>query len=122
MPQTSERIRGFTESVIRRMTRIANQFGAINLSQGFPDFDPPHRYRNCAALPGMFERTIYCSSLSQAYSITGWRLGYVIAPPVIIDGVRKVYDFLTVGAAAPLQAAAGERLLQLRQRWAEDHA
>lgn len=273
MPQTSERIRGFGESVIRRMTRIANQYEAINLSQGFPDFDPPqalldagvetmrrgphqyaitwgaadfrhaladkqrrfmgididpdrhlvvtcgsteammaamltvcnpgdkvivfspfyenygadiilsgaepifvplvpptfdfdpsvleaafeqqpkalilcnpanpsgkvfseaelltiarlaekydtfvitdevyehivyapHRHRYFAALPGMFERTISCSSLSKTYSITGWRLGYVIAPPEIVDGVRKVHDFLTVGAAAPLQAAA----------------
>lgn len=273
MPQTSERIRGFTESVIRRMTRVANQFGAINLSQGFPDFDPPpallaagvdtmragphqyavtwgaadfrqalaakqsrlmdldidpdrnvvvtcgsteammaamltvcnpgdkvivfspfyenygadtilsgaepifvplvppafefdpavleaafrqkpkavilcnpsnpsgkvftedelrtiarlatehdcfvitdevyehivfapHKHRYLASLPGMFERTISCSSLSKTYSITGWRLGYVIAPPEIVDGVKKVHDFLTVGAAAPLQAAA----------------
>ncbi|MDR0439944.1 MAG: aminotransferase class I/II-fold pyridoxal phosphate-dependent enzyme [Candidatus Accumulibacter sp.] len=273
MPQTSECIRGFTESVIRRMTRIANQYGAINLSQGFPDFDPPqalldagvqamragpHQYavtwgaadfrqalaakqsrmmgididpdrhvvvtcgsteammaamltvcnagdkvivfspfyenygadtilsgaepifvplappafhfdpaaleaafsrnpkaiilcnpsnpsgkvfteeelltisrlaekhdtfvitdevyehivfaphRHCyfASLPGMFDRTISCSSLSKTYSITGWRLGYIIAPPEIIDGARKVHDFLTVGAAAPLQAAA----------------
>lgn len=273
MPQTSNRIRGFGESVIRRTTRIANQYGAINLSQGFPDFDPPieiieagikamqqgphqyavtwgspefrralaakqsrfmgieidpernivvtcgsteammaamltvcnpgdkvivfspfyenygadtilsgaepifvalkppefnfdpaeleaafaqgpkaiilcnpsnpsgkvfsrdellkiarlaekydtfvitdevyehivfapHQHHHFAALPGMLERTISCSSLSKTYSITGWRLGYVIAPPAIIDGVKKVHDFLTVGAAAPLQAAA----------------
>ncbi|MDR3300805.1 MAG: aminotransferase class I/II-fold pyridoxal phosphate-dependent enzyme [Candidatus Accumulibacter sp.] len=273
MPQTSNRIRGFGESVIRRMTRVANQYGAINLSQGFPDFDPPqalldagietmrngphqyavtwgaadfrqalaakqsrlmrlpidpdknlvvtcgsteammaalltvcnagdkvivfspfyenygadtilsgaapifvplappaftfdpavleaafaqgakaiilcnpsnpsgkvfseeellsiarlaekydtfvitdevyehivfapHRHRYFAALPGMFARTLSCSSLSKTYSITGWRIGYVIAPSEIIDGVKKVHDFLTVGAAAPLQAAA----------------
>jgi aspartate/methionine/tyrosine aminotransferase len=272
MPQTSERIRGFGESEIRRMTRIANQHGAINLSQGFPDFDPPptiieagvaamragpHQYavtwgapdlrralaqkqsrfmgldldperhlvvtcgsteammaamltvcnpgdkvivfspfyenyaadailsgaepifvplrppelrfdpgelesafaqspkalilcnpsnptgkvfteaellaiarlaeihdtfvitdevyehivfpphRHCyfAALPGMFERTISCSSLSKTYAITGWRLGYTIAPESVTDGIKKVHDFLTVGAAAPLQAA-----------------
>jgi aminotransferase len=66
----------------------------------------PHRHRYFAALPGMFERTISCSSLSKTYSITGWRLGYVIAPPDVTDGVRKVHDFLTVGAAAPLQAAS----------------
>jgi aminotransferase len=273
MPQKSDRILGFTESVIRRMTRVANQYGAINLSQGFPDFDPPralldagaqamrngphqyaitwgaadfrqalaarqsrlmgldidpdrhivvtcgsteammaamltvcnagekvivfspfyenygadailsgaeplfvpltppmftfdpkmleaafaqnpkaiilcnpsnpsgkvftheelltiarlaekydtfvitdevyehivfapHQHRYFASLPGMFERTISCSSLSKTYSITGWRLGYIIAQPDIIDGARKVHDFLTVGAAAPLQAAA----------------
>ncbi len=66
----------------------------------------PHRHIYFASLPGMFERTISCSSLSKTYSITGWRLGYLIAPPVIIDGVRKVHDFLTVGAPAPLQEAA----------------
>jgi aminotransferase len=273
MPRTSERTAGFTESVIRRMTRVANQHGAINLSQGFPDFDPPaaltealaatarpgphqyavtwgaanfraalaakqrqwmglpldpdrhlvvtcgsteammvammtacnpgdavvvfspfyenygadailsgarpiyvplrppgfafdpaelraafaqrpkaiilcnpanpsgkvftreelltiaalaeefdafvitdevyehivyapHQHVYFAALPGMFERTLSVSSLSKTYSITGWRLGYVIAPPAIIDAARKVHDFLTVGAAAPLQEAA----------------
>ncbi len=273
MPQTSGRLSHFTESVIRRMTRVANQFGAVNLSQGFPDFDPPaellkaaeraaregpHQYAvtwgaanfraalarkqsrfmgvpldpdahlvvTCgsteammaammtacnpgdkviifspfyenyvadtilsgavpiyvplrppdfgfdpdelkrafaqkpkalilcnpsnpsgkvftreellfiaelaeqhdifvitdevyehivfapnehtyfAALPGMFERTISCSSLSKTYSITGWRLGYLIGPEAVIADARKVHDFLTVGAPAPLQEAA----------------
>lgn len=58
------------------------------------------------ALDGMRERTIVCNSLSKTYSITGWRLGYVIANPEIIDRVKKVHDFLTVGAAAPLMEAA----------------
>ena len=58
-----------------------------------------------ATLPGMRERTIICNSLSKTYSITGWRLGYVIAPPEVIDRVKKVHDFLTVGAAAPLMEA-----------------
>ena len=66
----------------------------------------PYKHIYFAALPGMFERTISCSSLSKTYSITGWRLGYLIAPAHIIDGARKVHDFLTVGAAAPLQEAA----------------
>lgn len=59
-----------------------------------------------SSLPGMWERTISCSSLSKTYSITGWRLGYIIAPSYIIDTAKKVHDFLTVGAAAPLQEAA----------------
>jgi len=59
-----------------------------------------------SSLPGMKERTIICSSLSKTYSITGWRLGYVIANENIIDRVKKVHDFLTVGAAAPLMEAA----------------
>ena len=66
----------------------------------------PHTHTYMASLPGMWERTISCSSLSKTYSITGWRLGYVIAPPEIIETVKKVHDFLTVGAAAPLQEAA----------------
>lgn len=59
-----------------------------------------------ASLPGMFERTLSCSSLSKTYSITGWRLGYIISAPHVIDAARKIHDFLTVGAAAPLQEAA----------------
>jgi aminotransferase len=54
----------------------------------------------------MRERTLTCSSLSKTYSITGWRLGYIISSPEIIDTAKKVHDFLTVGAAAPLQEAA----------------
>ena len=240
MQPLSDRTAGFTDSVIRRMTRISNQYGAVNLSQGFPDFDPPkaildrlaevahedyhqysitwgaqnfrealaakqtrymgrtidpnseivvtcgsteammtammtvtnpgdkvvifspfyenfrqhpkalilcnpsnpcgkvftrdeleliaglakkydvyvitdevyehivyapHTHTYFAALPGMWERTISCSSLSKTYSVTGWRLGYVIAPAPIIERAKKVHDFLTVGAAAPLQEA-----------------
>jgi aminotransferase len=59
-----------------------------------------------AALPGMTERTISCSSLSKTYSITGWRLGYTVAGEKTTDTIRKVHDFLTVGAAAPLMEAA----------------
>lgn len=65
----------------------------------------PHKHVYFASLPGMWERTISCSSLSKTYSITGWRLGYIIAPPEIVDVARKIHDFLTVGAAAPLQEA-----------------
>lgn len=66
----------------------------------------PNKHIYMASLPGMRERTISCSSLSKTYSITGWRLGYVIAAPEVADRVKKVHDFLTVGAAAPLQEAA----------------
>ena len=65
----------------------------------------PHRHLYFASLPGMWERTISCSSLSKTYSITGWRLGYTIAPAEITERIKKVHDFLTVGAAAPLQEA-----------------
>jgi len=66
----------------------------------------PHTHTYIASLPGMFERTISCSSLSKTYSITGWRLGYIIASEEIIETAKKVHDFLTVGASAPLQEAA----------------
>ena len=227
MKELSNRTATFTDSVIRRMTRISNKYGAVNLSQGFPDFDPPaqllnslstiatnpkplyhqysitwgsqamrealaakqehfmgmpinpnenivvtcgsteammaammtvtnndpkaivlcnpsnpcgkvftreelnfiadlckkydvycitdevyehivyapHEHVYMATLPGLFERTISCSSLSKTYSITGWRLGYTIAPAEITERIKKVHDFLTVGAAAPLQEA-----------------
>jgi len=82
----------------------------------------PHKHIYFASLPDMWERTISCSSLSKTYSITGWRLGYVIAPPHIIDTVKKVHDFLTVGAAAPLQEAAvtGLRFGEDYYRWLQD--
>lgn len=66
----------------------------------------PHVHTYFASLPGMAKRTISVSSLSKTYSITGWRLGYIIGPKEIIDVAKSVHDFLTVGAAAPLQEAA----------------
>lgn len=66
----------------------------------------PYQHVYMSTLPGMKERTIICNSLSKTYSITGWRLGYVIANENVIDRVKKVHDFLTVGAAAPLMEAA----------------
>lgn len=66
----------------------------------------PNTHTHMAALPGMYEHTITCNSLSKTYSITGWRLGYLAGPSFVIEAAKKVHDFLTVGAAAPLQEAA----------------
>lgn len=66
----------------------------------------PYEHVYAMTLPGLRERVIVCNSLSKTYSITGWRLGYVIAPPEAAERVKKVHDFLTVGAAAPLMEAA----------------
>ena len=66
----------------------------------------PYEHVYFASLPGMRDRTLSCSSLSKTYSVTGWRLGYMIANEKITEAARKVHDFLTVGAAAPLQEAA----------------
>ena len=63
-----------------------------------------------ATLPGMRDRTIIINSMSKTYSVTGWRIGWVMAPADLSDGVRKVHDFLTVGAAAPLQQAGAAAL------------
>lgn len=63
-----------------------------------------------ATLPGMRERTITINGLSKTYSVTGWRIGYAIAPPELTAAIRKVHDFLTVGAAAPLQEAGAVAL------------
>lgn len=63
-----------------------------------------HTYMN--SLPGMWERTVSCSSLSKTYSITGWRLGYAIAPKHLMDRIKQYHDFNTVGAASPLMEAA----------------
>ena len=71
----------------------------------------PAEHVYMSALPGMFDHTITCNSLSKTFSATGWRLGYLIAPAWVVEAARKVHDFLTVGAAAPLQEAAVAGLL-----------
>lgn len=68
-------------------------------------FDP-YEHVYMSGLPDMFDHTITCNSLSKTYSITGWRLGYIIGPAEVVEAAKKVHDFLTVGAAAPLQEAA----------------
>jgi aspartate/methionine/tyrosine aminotransferase len=68
------------------------------------------RHISMAQLDGMRERTVIVNSMSKTYSVTGWRVGYCIAPPEVTSGIRKVHDFLTVGAAAPLQAAGAYAL------------
>ncbi|MBI3934202.1 MAG: aminotransferase class I/II-fold pyridoxal phosphate-dependent enzyme [Acidobacteria bacterium] len=65
-----------------------------------------HEHISIATLPGMRQRTVTINSLSKTYSVTGWRVGWVVAPPELTESIRKVHDFLTVGAPAPLQEAA----------------
>jgi aspartate/methionine/tyrosine aminotransferase len=68
------------------------------------------RHISIAALEGMRERTITINGLSKTYAVTGWRVGWAVAPPLITDAIRKVHDFLTVGAPAPLQEAGAAAL------------
>jgi len=67
---------------------------------------PGHKHTYMNSIPGMWERTVSCSSLSKTYSITGWRLGYAIAPQHIMDRIKQYHDFNTVGAPSPLMEAA----------------
>jgi len=98
----------FTRDELETIARFAKKYDTFVITDEVYEHIvyEPYKHVYMASLPGMFERTISCSSLSKTYSITGWRLGYIIAPEHIIDGARKVHDFLTVGAAAPLQEAA----------------
>ena len=98
----------FTRAELEIIARLAEKYDAYVITDEVYEHIvyAPHEHVYFASLPGMFERTLSCSSLSKTYSITGWRLGYIIAPARIVDVARKVHDFLTVGAAAPLQEAA----------------
>lgn len=98
----------FTKEELLDIAKIVEKYDAYVITDEVYEHIvyAPYKHTYFAALPGMFKRTISCSSLSKTYSITGWRLGYVIAPKEIINQCKKVHDFLTVGAAAPLQRAA----------------
>jgi aminotransferase len=98
----------FTREELQYIADLAQEFDAFVITDEVYEHIvyAPHRHTYIASLPGMFGRTISCSSLSKTYAITGWRLGYVIASAEVIAGAKKVHDFLTVGAAAPLQEAA----------------
>jgi aspartate/methionine/tyrosine aminotransferase len=98
----------FTLDELKLIAKFAEKYDAFVITDEVYEHIvyKPNKHIYFAALPGMFERTLSCSSFSKTYSITGWRLGYIIAPKKIIDAAKKVHDFLTVGAAAPLQEAA----------------
>jgi aminotransferase len=99
--------RVFTREELLQIAVLAEEFDAWVLTDEVYEHIvfAPHRHTYFATLPGMAKRTLMCSSLSKTFSITGWRLGYVHAAPEAIAQARKVHDFLTVGAAAPLQHA-----------------
>ena len=98
----------FTMEEMQTIAELAKKYDAYVVTDEVYEhiIYAPNKHVYMQALDGMRERTIVCNSLSKTYSITGWRLGYVIANPQIIDRVKKVHDFLTVGAAAPLMEAA----------------
>ena len=98
----------FTKEELEYIAKLSIEFDTFVITDEVYEHlvYPPYKHTYIASLPNMKERTINCSSLSKTYSITGWRLGYIIAPENIINVCKKVHDFLTVGAAAPLQKAA----------------
>lgn len=98
----------FTRSELEIIAGLAKKYDSFVITDEVYEhiLYKPNVHTYMASLPGMKERTITCNSLSKTYSITGWRLGYVQANAEIIERVKKVHDFLTVGAAAPLQEAA----------------
>ena len=98
----------FTEEELMAIGELALKYDAFVVTDEVYEhiIYAPNVHVSAASLPGMFDHTITCNSLSKTYSITGWRLGYLIGPENVIEAAKKVHDFLTVGAAAPLQEAA----------------
>ncbi len=98
----------FTRAELMLIADLAKKYDAFVITDEVYEHIvyEPNEHVYFASLPEMWERTVSCSSLSKTYSITGWRLGYIIAPASVVDTAKKVHDFLTVGAAAPLQEAA----------------
>lgn len=98
----------FTEAELRQIATLAVQYDAYVIMDEVYEHIvyEPHRHIYMSTLPGMWERTVSCSSLSKTYSITGWRLGYAIGPQRLLDRVKQFHDFQTVGAPSPLMEAA----------------
>ena len=103
----------FTEEELTAIGKLALKYDAYVVTDEVYEHlvYAPYRHTYMSSLPGMFDHTITCNSLSKTFSITGWRLGYLIGPERFVEAAKKVHDFLTVGAAAPLQEAATAGLL-----------
>lgn len=98
----------FTYNELRTIAELAQEFNTFVITdEVYEHFAyPPYSHTYIASLPGMFERTISCSSLSKTYSMTGWRIGYTIATGEVSEQIRKVHDYLTLSASEPLVWAA----------------
>jgi aminotransferase len=106
----------FTREEMEFIASLCREFDALCFTDEiyehilYPRDDREVEHISMAQLEGMRERTVVVNSMSKTYSVTGWRVGYVLAPPEVTSAVRKVHDFLTVGAAAPLQRAGAYAL------------
>ncbi|HEY1216180.1 MAG TPA: aminotransferase class I/II-fold pyridoxal phosphate-dependent enzyme [Bryobacteraceae bacterium] len=99
--------RVFSTEELRQLGQLCEQHDCLLITDEIYEhivFDG-QKHTPPITLPGMRERCVLVNSLSKTYSVTGWRVGWVIAPPDLTESIRKVHDFLTVGAAAPLQQA-----------------
>ncbi len=98
----------FSPGELQVIANLAQEFDAYVITDEVYEHIvyAPHKHTYIATLSGMFERTISTGSLSKTYAVTGWRLGYALAPSKITHGIRKVHDFLTIGAPTPFQEAA----------------
>src|SRR5436305_339315 len=108
----------FTRDELESIAGLCQEFDALAISDEIYEhilYDGATHIPICT-LPGMRERSILVNSMSKTYSVTGWRVGWVLAPPDLTDSIRKVHDFLTVGAAAPLQQA-GAMALELPEEY-----
>ena len=102
----------FTRDELTLIASHCQQWGAIAVTDEIYEhivYDD-HVHVPMMTIDGMADRTVTINSTSKTFSVTGWRVGWAVAPPDIATGIRKVHDFLTVGAAAPLQAAAAAAL------------
>ena len=106
----------FTRAEMEFIAGLCQEFDALCFTDEiyehilYPRERAEIQHISMAQIEGMRERTVIVNSMSKTYSVTGWRVGYCIAPPAVTSAIRKVHDFLTVGAAAPLQAAGAYAL------------
>ena len=113
----------FTRDELEAIAALCRKWDAVAISDEIYEhilYDG-HRHVPIATIDGMADRTVTINGLSKTYSVTGWRVGWTISPPTLTGAIRKVHDFMTVGAPAPLQdrqsslSVSSER--NLRQPW-----
>jgi aminotransferase len=117
----------FTRDELESIAALCREFDALAITDEIYEYMlyDCREHVSLATLPGMAERTITISGLSKTWSATGWRIGWCVAPAALTGAIRKVHDFLTVGAPAPLQAAAASALAfgpEYFQRLSADYA